>query len=1048
MSNFNEYFRKQGAELIVKRFFRDIDLYSKKKITSMKHSFVDEPPRTASYYIENGLTAVQKVRLEYTLDDDPTILTSEFEVPMEIDGAFIIEGAYRISTNVLGSDYDCRINMSGSGNYYIKIDYNRSYDINTKKFKIAKNNGYGGIPCEKDVTIPYDKIDTVEGETKELLRLNEHQIKKFQIKLDLDYRPEYVTTKLIQECLAFGDDRQKDLIIDKRIESVPVGFMNYMFRSSNGKNYNMARKKIANYLLKNGKLQDQINPISSMALKYFKGSKNKEDKAKDIQVPPGINAMNLESLGSKITIPESVAFGTSFADLIDIADTPINNNTNLQNSLTVSTRVSDEGVYFKAYTKEFQVIELLYEDYLNSKVCASEYVDYNTMQVKPNDKGEVEVKYRMKRRMVPASEIELIDLHPDFRLSKTTRRIPFVNSTDSVRISMGTSMLKQTIPIPNAQRSLVDTGHSEELKGNILNESFKYDSGKVKSIDEDKVTIELPDGTDVEVLRRTAIKSQNDISVFSEPKVKVGQKVKKGDVICGAVDLTEDTYKAGINALVLFSAHFGLVNEDALVVSESFAKEMCHYSVIDLAIDIKTNTSLKHLPEIGTKVKSGDSVATLFKCSKLDEVNKSLSDKLGGLFGEGSSDLTQYMTEENLKVPNNIDEAYVSDVMVQEHKRIVVPKSVKRPDYTFARQTEKYMATYNKDRKPIYDRFPEYVAADTLDEIDLSDKTYKTVYCVRIRLIKVTNLMVGSKVTNRYGGKGVISKVEKDELMPIMVDGNKQHRVQVIMNPYSTINRKIAGVLLEQSLGNCAHRISDLVEEYKKTATGKKKIMPLMEMYYPGRYSKMTVDEFIKFHEKNPIEEVYYFNVGCYSDYTPEKIQKMMDELGVESQSKILMPQEQVTDLGELKANLSEEEYNLIVDGMRGKFIPIDKPLQCGWMTMQELYHIPSYSSKVTTSFYGVDVDPKRNEPIMGRGKYRVTGQKIGEMELDVLLSRNAKQYIAAARKDTAKEDNQMFLNNLLGLGLTVSDDKGYNQGGSDLKARMTRMKTKFRLKP
>lgn len=64
-----------------------------------------------------------------------------------------------------------------------------------------------------------------------------------------------------------------------------------------------------------------------------------------------------------------------------------------------------------------------------------------------------------------------------------------------------------------------------------------------------------------------------------------------------------------------------------------------------------------------------------------------------------------------------------------------------------------------------------------------------------------------------------------------------------------------------------------------------------------------------------------------------------------------------------------------------------------------------------------------------------------------VLLSRNAKQFIENARKDTAKEDNQMFLNNLLGLGLTVVDDKGYFQGGSSIKRDLEAMKIKFRRK-
>lgn len=111
--------------------------------------------------------------------------------------------------------------------------------------------------------------------------------------------------------------------------------------------------------------------------------------------------------------------------------TPINNNTNLQNSLTVSTHITDDGVLFDVYDKEFKKITIQYIDYLNSKVCASEYVDYKTHTLKPNENGEVEVKYRMKRKMVKADEIDLIDLHPDYRLSSTTRRIPFINSTDS-----------------------------------------------------------------------------------------------------------------------------------------------------------------------------------------------------------------------------------------------------------------------------------------------------------------------------------------------------------------------------------------------------------------------------------------------------------------------------------------------------------------------------------------------------------------------------------------------------------------------------------------
>lgn len=104
------------------------------------------------------------------------------------------------------------------------------------------------------------------------------------IKLDLDYKPEYITQKLIQECLAFGDDRLKDLIIDKTLESVPNSFMQYIFRNNNGRNYFAARRRITSYFTKYGKIQDQVTAISTLCFRFFKGSSdNKGDSGVQVQ---------------------------------------------------------------------------------------------------------------------------------------------------------------------------------------------------------------------------------------------------------------------------------------------------------------------------------------------------------------------------------------------------------------------------------------------------------------------------------------------------------------------------------------------------------------------------------------------------------------------------------------------------------------------------------------------------------------------------------------------------------------------------------------------
>ena len=1055
MSNFNQFFKSTGAKMMVNKFFFRVDMYNPNyKITKLDWYIEDEPDESLAYYIENGLTATFKVIIDYHINNSPEVLTTSFEVPREIDSMFIIEGAIRQATNTLGIDYDCRIHSADDN---IRFDFDRTYFISRETLEIRKVDASFKLP--NDVfRVKLKDIDNLTGAEKELLKLSERQAKKFQVKLNLDYYPEYISSKLIEDCIEFGDDKLKDLIVDKTIETVSKGFMNFLFRPYKGSaNYYDKYKTIVNSFTKNNRLPDPVNVITNLCRKYWK-----ESKGDNIETDKGINAINVEAQDIKITIPTTVAYNKTMADLIDVTDTPINNSSGRINSLTISSHIDDSGrVLFDVFDKNFKKITIDYLDYLNSKVVASESVDYENKGLIPDKDGKVRIKYRMREMKADVSEIDLIDLHPDYRLSRVVRRIPFVNFTDSVRINMGSSMLKQAIPLVNAERSLVDTGNNEELSSYALNENFKYDSGKVKSITEDEIEVEVVDGKKkktVKYLRKTASKGHNDVNIFFEPKVKIGQKLKRGDVVTGPTEIGSDTVKSGINALVLFHAMFGHEYEDAVVVSESFAKKMCHYSIIDITRKVYYNEAIKWIPSIGTKVKSKDSVLTLNRANALDETNKRLQEQLGGLFDAGNESLDisdRLITEVKVPVPNNIDDAIVSDVSISEMKKPEIRKSVKVPDYTYARTSRKYISAYEaaKDRKIIYDKYPEYVAANTFkEEVKMDPKEYQVVFLVRIRLIKRTELMLGSKLTNRYGGKGVVSKILPDNRMPIMVDEKgKRNVVEVVMNPYSTINRKIPSVIMENSMGLIAHKLHDLVEEYKTTKEGRKKIKPLLQKYYPGRFDDMTEEEIIKKHNNERLEEVYYFNVGSFTTkYTPAMIEEWMKELGVKSQSKILMLQEDLVDLKELKENLSEEEYNKAVKKITGKFVEVDKPLMCGYITIIELFKIPYYDQKVTTSLFnanGGDINPYKDDPIMGHGKYRTEGQSIGEMELAAYLSRGARKFIDYSRKDTTEQDSLEFMNNLLGLGIVIKNDSGYNIGASSLRDSLNDMKVKFRVK-
>ncbi|MGA1867479.1 MAG: hypothetical protein ACMUJM_02915 [bacterium] len=86
---------------------------------------------------------------------------------------------------------------------------------------------------------------------------------------------------------------------------------------------------------------------------------------------------------------------------------------------------------------------------------------------------------------------------------------------------------------------------------------------------------------------------------------------------------------------------------------------------------------------------------------------------------------------------------------------------------------------------------------------------------IRIKVERAREAHVGDKLTNRHGGKGVVSAVLPDEEMPYFLDYNSSHEhnligkhthVEVIMNPLGVISRLNLGQLYETHLGWLAAR--------------------------------------------------------------------------------------------------------------------------------------------------------------------------------------------------------------------------------------------------
>lgn len=762
MSNFNDYFRSQCLSRLMDSFLTGVDKYSADtKITKLNYYIEeDEIKHPATYYIENGLSSEFNVRVDYELNDNGEILTDYARFPKEINNTFIVDGDYRISTSILVKENDVRFRTEDQGGRRITsviFDWNRRYIVNDQKLIITNLDQFieGSIIKRKDVLITEidELLSTSEG--KQLLKLSEKQSLKLQIKLNLDFVPEYIDERLLLACSNVEDDRNFDYIVDKSIKTAGMMMMEYMLKGENRENFRKTKRQLTTHFNRYKKLQ--LSYITNLARRFVKKG------SAQVQIPPGINPINLDGFKSKVQIHESVAYNSSMSDLIDIADTPINNNTNLQNNLTVSTHLTDTGVDFDVYDKKFKMIRIDYLKYLNSKVVASEYVDYETNELKPVN-GEVEVKYRMKRIMVPVKEIDYIDLHPDYRLSSTARRIPFVNYTDSVRVSMGASMLRQSITLMDPDKPLVDTGNNSELAENVMTERYNGTKGKVIDITEDEVIIkdEASDNP-IRIKKHSVIKSINNVGLFSSAKVKVGDTVKNGDIIISAVGIEPDTARTGINAKVLFHAYKGLTNEDAVVVSESYSRKLAHYSIIDIDINIRANSKVEWILTPGTRVKSKDILVKIVKTGRLNEVNAILNEKLGGLIKDDDGNpLSSYVIDNSVVVPNNISNAVVSDVLIKRNNP-KFPRSGKDNEktLTFARTSEEVLTAYeeNYDRTAVYEEFPDYISQDRLQDFITDKEDLRLVYVIKVRLIVMNELKVGDKLTNRYGHENCRIKI-------------------------------------------------------------------------------------------------------------------------------------------------------------------------------------------------------------------------------------------------------------------------------------------------
>jgi DNA-directed RNA polymerase subunit beta len=175
--------------------------------------------------------------------------------------------------------------------------------------------------------------------------------------------------------------------------------------------------------------------------------------------------------------------------------------------------------------------------------------------------------------------IDLMDVSPKQLVSVAAALIPFLENDDANRALMGSNMQRQAVPLIKAEAPLVGTG----MEGTVARDSGvaigARRGGIIDQVDATRIVIRVTDetaigesGVDIYNLLKFQRSNQNTC-ITQRPLVKVGDVVRKADIIADGPSTDLGELALGRNVLVAFMPWQGYNFEDSILISERIVRD-------------------------------------------------------------------------------------------------------------------------------------------------------------------------------------------------------------------------------------------------------------------------------------------------------------------------------------------------------------------------------------------------------------------------------------------------------------------------------------------
>ena len=257
-------------------------------------------------------------------------------------------------------------------------------------------------------------------------------------------------------------------------------------------------------------------------------------------------------------------------------ETPEGANIGLISSLALYAVVDDYGFLVTPYRvvnkgKVTEEVRFLRADEEYERVFAPADSDISGKgELQVDEHGMIMCRYHGEFMLKKLTDIEYLDVDPGQILGISAALIPFLEHDDANRALMGSNMQRQAVPLIITEPPLVGTGLERAVAQNSGMVMRTRRAGTVEYVDATQVKLK----EDPEPYRLRKFHKLNERTCLNQrPLVKIGQKVKRGELIADGASTRNGELALGKNLLVAFMSWEGYNYEDAIVVSERLVKD-------------------------------------------------------------------------------------------------------------------------------------------------------------------------------------------------------------------------------------------------------------------------------------------------------------------------------------------------------------------------------------------------------------------------------------------------------------------------------------------